>query len=307
MTTTLNLSRTRGDTWPQGMTISNPDGTPMDLTNKQVLLTVNEEEEPTDTINQLFQVVGTITDATAGKVEFPLTAEQADNVGLFYFDVEVSDAANPIYLWTAEGKTAIDGSDGIYFSTGHVNDSFEYTEIDGIPVIRLLFSKADSGYYRTVHFSDWPEVDFNKNIRISGLLHMDESWYLNALEGAGPIGMYMQQFISNGPVDRKFTIEGYLANEYQRQTRVGDTSNHPGWTAGWVQWWAEWNSTTQTMTGSAWQPPGESEPVTPGVTGPSAPLEFPAVFKKTRFMMAPFWTGTVVTAEIAWMKYEVLS
>ena len=89
--TTLSIDRTRGDTYPIRMTMSNPDGTPMDLTDKQVLLTVNTEEDPVDTTNQLFQIVGTIIDAANGVVEFRPTDEQADNVGRFFFDVEVSD------------------------------------------------------------------------------------------------------------------------------------------------------------------------------------------------------------------------
>ena len=92
MTATLNLTRTRGDTYPIKLTINNPDGTPMDLTGKQCLMTVNSEEDPPDASTQLFQIAGTVTDAAAGKVEFTLSSEQADNVGTFYYDVEVSDA-----------------------------------------------------------------------------------------------------------------------------------------------------------------------------------------------------------------------
>jgi len=44
----------------------------------------------------VFQVAGQVDDAAAGKVIFPLTAEHADQVGEFYFDIEVTDTAGYI-------------------------------------------------------------------------------------------------------------------------------------------------------------------------------------------------------------------
>ena len=156
MTTTLSLSRTRGDTYPIRMTMTNPDGTPMDLTNKQVILTANTEEDPIDTTNQVFQIVGTITDAEAGTVEFAPTLEQADNVGLFYFDVEVSDVENPVYLWAPDSEPVdgtvmgTSGQDGILWNnwTGDGSDTtFEYDTIDTVRVATAVSPSDIPNYY----------------------------------------------------------------------------------------------------------------------------------------------------------------
>jgi len=163
MTTTLNLTRTRGDTYPIRMTMTNPDGTAMDLTNKQVLLTVNTEEDPADTTNQVFQIVGTITDALLGKVEFAPTDDQADNVGTFYYDVEVSDVANPVYVWTPDAGVTVgaqvpnDGSEVVVpkiFAYSWAPDVWtRYVLVDGRLTVSSVNEGADEYYQQTLHGS----------------------------------------------------------------------------------------------------------------------------------------------------------
>jgi hypothetical protein len=151
MTKIIPIKRTRGDTYPTSMTIRQSDGTPMDLTGKQVVLTANTEEDPVDTSTQVFQLVGTITDAENGQVEFPWDADAADNVGMFYYDVEVSDgqetpdppAEYVIDLSGTEGEDVPLTGDVLWAATtdgeysSGPGDYASYQVRDTVPVVRL--------------------------------------------------------------------------------------------------------------------------------------------------------------------------
>ena len=86
------IVRKRGDTYAIPLTIIDSAGAVQDITGKAFVLTVNSVERPVDASTELFQLVGTVTDAENGEVEFPMTDEQANHVGEFYYDVEMSDA-----------------------------------------------------------------------------------------------------------------------------------------------------------------------------------------------------------------------
>lgn len=91
----VDLSRYRGDTYPlvyslvSKVTLTNPVSAPVDLTGWSFTLTINADIDPIDETNQLAQVVGLITDATGGVVEFPMTGTLA--VGNFYYDIQSID------------------------------------------------------------------------------------------------------------------------------------------------------------------------------------------------------------------------
>jgi hypothetical protein len=87
------IFRRRGDTDAIKLTITNEAGVAQDINGKAFVLTCSTEEDPIDATAELFQLVGTVTDADAGEVEFPMTDEQADHVGRFFFDVEMTDGA----------------------------------------------------------------------------------------------------------------------------------------------------------------------------------------------------------------------
>ena len=89
-----NIYRKRGDTYPVKLTVQNDAGVPQDITGKTFALTASMIENPPDDSTELFQLTGSITDAAAGEVEFPMSAEQADNVGDFFFDVEMTTTAS---------------------------------------------------------------------------------------------------------------------------------------------------------------------------------------------------------------------
>lgn len=224
MTTTLNLTRTRGDTFPIRMTMTNPDGTPMDLTNKQVLLTVNTEEDPTDDSTQIFQIVGTITDALAGTVSFEWDAQIADFVGLFYFDVEVSDVyVEPPYVapneWTAAGtigeRAIIDGSEfwhGISDTTVLDQVNMTYREIDGIRVGMLEGSAGG-----TLYLYPYPPVSdltaFGAGVfEFTGLFYIGAPSMFRIEHGhSGSPNNYTRLTFSNGfpPIEGRVTYTSF--------------------------------------------------------------------------------------------------
>lgn len=91
------ITRYRGDTVADKVTVTDANGAVVNITGYTFLLTVNKEAAPTGTSNQLFQVAGTITDAPNGKVEFSPTSLQSDQTpGKYYYDVQMTDAASKI-------------------------------------------------------------------------------------------------------------------------------------------------------------------------------------------------------------------
>jgi len=92
-----NITRKRGDTYAnEWKVISKATRQAIDITNYDFLLTVDPEISPEDDSNNLFQIVGVIVDAEAGIVAFALSEEQADNLGLYYYDLQMTDDSGAI-------------------------------------------------------------------------------------------------------------------------------------------------------------------------------------------------------------------
>ena len=92
-TTTLNITRTRGDTFPMQFTLKDSSGTAIDITGFSFLMTVDPSAAPSDATGNLFQLTGTITDAVNGVFQFPISAMQADQTpGEYFHDVQMTDA-----------------------------------------------------------------------------------------------------------------------------------------------------------------------------------------------------------------------
>lgn len=89
----MQITRTRGDTVPDICTVSTV-GTGMvtNITGCKFVMTVSRVPNPVDTTTQVFQLVGVIVDAPAGIVQFQPTLQQADNVGYFYYDIQMTDS-----------------------------------------------------------------------------------------------------------------------------------------------------------------------------------------------------------------------
>ncbi len=90
----IELCRKRGDTFADEFTIKDDSSVVIDITGFTFLLTVDPSPEPSDALNNLFQLTGTITDAIGGKVEFAPSLVQADQTPTEYFyDIQMIDGA----------------------------------------------------------------------------------------------------------------------------------------------------------------------------------------------------------------------
>jgi hypothetical protein len=86
---TQTIKRRRADTAPVRVEVVDHRNDAADITGASFLLTVNSEQYPTDTSNQLFQASGSIIDAAGGIVDFPIPGTSA--VGDYYYDVQMTD------------------------------------------------------------------------------------------------------------------------------------------------------------------------------------------------------------------------
>jgi hypothetical protein len=87
------IIRKRGDTYPYKIQIVEKISCdPIDVTGFSFLLTVDPSAAPVDDTNNLFQISGVIIDSVNGIVGFSPNETQADNVGNYYYDIQMTDA-----------------------------------------------------------------------------------------------------------------------------------------------------------------------------------------------------------------------
>lgn len=87
-----DLTRKRGDSFADGFIVkSETTGAAIDIGGYTFLMTVDITANPPDNTTKLFEVTGTIIDAASGNVEFAPTTGQTDRVGIFYYDIQMTD------------------------------------------------------------------------------------------------------------------------------------------------------------------------------------------------------------------------
>lgn len=87
----MKIERKRGDTEADVFTIRNVrTGQPVNIAGCSFVLTVDPEQYPATADNNIYALTGTILDAAAGTVEFAPSAGQADRVGEFFYDVQMT-------------------------------------------------------------------------------------------------------------------------------------------------------------------------------------------------------------------------
>lgn len=87
-----DITRKRGDTYADEFTIKSAlTKQPIDITGYTFTLTVDPEKAPLTADNNLYQLTGTIVEAEAGRVEFAPDATQANQLGKFFYDVQMVD------------------------------------------------------------------------------------------------------------------------------------------------------------------------------------------------------------------------
>jgi hypothetical protein len=93
----MKIERRRGDTYPDVITVKNRrTGSAVNTTGCTFKLTVDSRSAPTDNSTQLYQITGSVDAPASGEVKFAPTAEQANLVGTFYYDIEMIDSYNQI-------------------------------------------------------------------------------------------------------------------------------------------------------------------------------------------------------------------
>ena len=88
----MQIDRYRGDTYADKFMVSVVDGSVANLTNCQIRLTVSSDKNPKDSSTQIYQIVGTVDDPSSGVVEFLPNPSQVDRCGMFYYDIQITDA-----------------------------------------------------------------------------------------------------------------------------------------------------------------------------------------------------------------------
>lgn len=89
----MQIDRPRGDTYADVFKVTNKTANaPANITGCSFKMTLSRVRNPVGVDDQLYQLIGVITDAEKGIVEFAPTTSQADLVGFFYFDVQMIDA-----------------------------------------------------------------------------------------------------------------------------------------------------------------------------------------------------------------------
>lgn len=87
--TDSKICRKRGDTYAIIIRVSDKTtGAALDISGNTFTLSVSEETAPV-AASYVFQSTGTILVAVDGTVSFPITDANADNLGNFYFDIEM--------------------------------------------------------------------------------------------------------------------------------------------------------------------------------------------------------------------------
>lgn len=87
----INVTRKRGDTDPDVFTVSK-NRKPTNISGCTFKLSVNSLAQPVDVSTQIYQLVGIVADPATGKVSFQPTEDQANQVGYFYYDIEMVDS-----------------------------------------------------------------------------------------------------------------------------------------------------------------------------------------------------------------------
>lgn len=96
-TTMVSISRFRGDTAPDKLTVKDSLGVVVDISGYVFTLTVNRVKDPASVAGQMMQLSGTVTDGPAGRVEFKPTADQANVLpGRYFYDIQMVDTGAAI-------------------------------------------------------------------------------------------------------------------------------------------------------------------------------------------------------------------
>lgn len=104
----LNFVRKRGDTYSFTVSLRDAAGAALDITGASFLLTIDPSPTPENAAANVAQLAGTIVGApTLGQVRFDPTAPSVATPGVYFFDVQMTDAGARVRTilagqWTVE-------------------------------------------------------------------------------------------------------------------------------------------------------------------------------------------------------------
>ncbi len=94
---TVNLCRTKGDTFADQFTIQTAAGVAVDITGASFLLTVDPNPDPTSAATNLFQVAGVIVTPAAGILTVtPSAANVNIDPDTYFYDLQMTDGSGGI-------------------------------------------------------------------------------------------------------------------------------------------------------------------------------------------------------------------
>ena len=82
----LRIERKRGDTEELILNLKT-NKKPKNITGYNFILTVNKEQSPINSNNQLFQITATIVNAEAGSIMFVFDETNTNFIGQYFFDI----------------------------------------------------------------------------------------------------------------------------------------------------------------------------------------------------------------------------
>lgn len=89
----MQITRTRGDTHPDVVTVRTTKTKQLtNLSACQFKLTVSTLPNPVDAVGQVYQITGVVADPLTGVVTFTPTLAQANQLGFFYYDIQMTDS-----------------------------------------------------------------------------------------------------------------------------------------------------------------------------------------------------------------------
>lgn len=79
-----------GDTYAVELTLSDVNGSAVDITGNTFTLNIYSSKAGE---TATYSISGSITNASGGVVEFPITTTESNNEGKYYFDVKMDDGS----------------------------------------------------------------------------------------------------------------------------------------------------------------------------------------------------------------------
>ena len=87
-----SITRYRGDTAPDRFTVTDTDGTALNVTGYSFIMTIDERLNPPDETTQIAQITGDLVTPSSGIIEFAPTSGDADQEpGTYYYDIQMTD------------------------------------------------------------------------------------------------------------------------------------------------------------------------------------------------------------------------